>query len=328
MLKGRAQEVSSVLPLEDSADYDTVKAAILNAYQLVPEAYRQKFRHYKRTDRQTYVEFAAEKAHLFDRWCQSEGVNSKELILVEDFRNCLPDNVSTYVAEQKAETISQAACLADQYALTHRVYKDRNRFKSQSPAFNYFYKTPRPFDSRMQSASDSKSPSVPVETEQRFCNYCKNPGHLKSDCIKLKKRQEKSVGLVTTARQNSISLKPVGTALVKAPSTYEPFLTDGVISVADGQSAPACILRDTGAAQSFILRDLLPLSEKTATGSSVLVQGIEMGFIRVPLHRVCLKSDLFCGDVVVGVRSSFPIPSVNFILGNDTACRPESVESR
>ena len=322
-LKGRAQEVYSVLPLEDSADYDKVKAAILNAYQLVPEAYRQKFRHYKRTDRQTYVEFAAEKSTLFDRWCQSEGVNSmgklKELILVEDFRNCLPDNVSTYVAEQKAETISQAACLADQYALTHRVYKDRNCFKSQSTAFNYFYKTPRPFDSRVQSPSDSKSPSVPVETEQKFCNYCKTPGHLKSDCGKLKKRQEKSVGLVTTARQNSISLKPVGAALVKAPSTYEPFLTDGVISVADGQSVPVRILRDTGAAQSFMLRDLLPLSEKTATGSSVLVQGIEMGFIRVPLHRVCLKSELVSGEVVVGVRSSFPIPSVNFILGNNIA---------
>ena len=68
----------------------------------------------------------------------------KELILVEDFHNWLPDNVSTYVAEQKAETISQAACLADQYALTHRVYgKDRNRYKSQSTAFSYFNKTPR-----------------------------------------------------------------------------------------------------------------------------------------------------------------------------------------
>ncbi|KAK0138324.1 Transposon Tf2-8 polyprotein [Merluccius polli] len=119
--------------------------------------------------------------------------------------------------------------------------------------------------------------------------------------------------------QNSISLKPVGNALMKAPSTYEPFLTDGIISVADGQSAPVRILRDTGAAQSFMLRELLPLSEKTATGSSVLVQGIEMGFIRVPLHRIFLKSNLVCGDVVVGVRSSFPIPSVNFILGNDIA---------
>ena len=79
------------------------------------------------------------------------------------------------------------------------------------------------------------------------------------------------------------------------------------------------ILRDTGASQSFILRDLLPLSEKTATGSSVLVQGIGMGSMKVTLHRVCLKSDLVCGDVVVGVRSSFPIPSVNFILGKDIA---------
>ncbi|KAJ8049650.1 hypothetical protein HOLleu_02488 [Holothuria leucospilota] len=38
---GKAQEVYSALSIEDSMDYDKVKKAILQAYELVPEAYRQ-----------------------------------------------------------------------------------------------------------------------------------------------------------------------------------------------------------------------------------------------------------------------------------------------
>ena len=34
------------------------------------------------------------------------------------------------------------------------------------------------------------------------------------------------------------------------------------------------ILRDTGASQSIILADVLPFSEKTYSGTSVLLQGV------------------------------------------------------
>ncbi|KAJ8023218.1 hypothetical protein HOLleu_35552 [Holothuria leucospilota] len=71
---GKAQEVYSALSIEDSMDYDKVKKAILQAYELVPEAYRQKFRKYRKADTQTYryVEFAYQKERHFDRWCASK----------------------------------------------------------------------------------------------------------------------------------------------------------------------------------------------------------------------------------------------------------------
>ena len=40
---------------------------------------------------------------------------------------------------------------------------------------------------------------------------------------------------------------------------------------------PIKILRDTGASQSLILADILPFSEKTSSGTSVLIQGVECG---------------------------------------------------
>ena len=42
VLVGKAQEIYGSLSVEQSSDYEHVKEAILKAYELVPEAYRQK----------------------------------------------------------------------------------------------------------------------------------------------------------------------------------------------------------------------------------------------------------------------------------------------
>uniref|UniRef100_A0AAY3ZYS8 SCAN box domain-containing protein n=1 Tax=Denticeps clupeoides TaxID=299321 RepID=A0AAY3ZYS8_9TELE len=88
------------------------------------EPYRQKFRRLSKTDRITYVEFAREKENLFDRWCTSEHVTSREqlreLVLLEEFKNCVPDAVATYLHDRQVTTLAQAAVCADQYALTHK----------------------------------------------------------------------------------------------------------------------------------------------------------------------------------------------------------------
>ena len=90
VLVGRALDVYMSLPIEQSISYDTVKREILRRYDLVPEAHRQCFRHCKKTDRHTYVEFAHEKRYLFGRWCASQKADSmellRELILLEDFK--------------------------------------------------------------------------------------------------------------------------------------------------------------------------------------------------------------------------------------------------
>ena len=47
-LVGKARQVYSALPVDQSSVYKMVKNAILKAYELVPEAYQQKFRSTKR----------------------------------------------------------------------------------------------------------------------------------------------------------------------------------------------------------------------------------------------------------------------------------------
>jgi hypothetical protein len=61
------------------------------------------------------------------------------------------------------------------------------------------------------------------------------------------------------------------------------------------------------------------LSEESSSGESVLIQGVECGLIKVPLHHVNLSSDLVSGPVTVGVRSVLPVDGVHLLLGNDLA---------
>ncbi len=148
---------------------------------------------------------------------------------------------------------------------------------------------------------------------------------IKFQTVVLRKKDKavKPVGLISTSSVNCIPDKQIEqmdiTEMEKVKNSVDfgPFLTDGNVSLPDcDEAVPVRILRDTG---SFLLKGLLPLSECTATGSYVLVRGLEMGYVEVPLHRIHLNSKLVSGDVVVGVRAVLPITGVTFILGNDLA---------
>ena len=70
-LKGKACDAYAALSREEAKQYETVKTAILNAYALVPEAYRQKFRNARKQESQSFREFSKEKEIAFDRWLLS-----------------------------------------------------------------------------------------------------------------------------------------------------------------------------------------------------------------------------------------------------------------
>ena len=108
-------------------DYTCLENAILKAYELVPEAYRQKFRNYCKQESETHVEFAHEKEVYFDRWCSSREVGTdfeklRQIILIEEFKRCARDDIKTYLDEQKVEK-----SYADDYALTHKSTFNKSR---------------------------------------------------------------------------------------------------------------------------------------------------------------------------------------------------------
>ena len=339
---GKAREIYTQLSLEQSSDYDKVKEVILKAYELVPEAYRQKFRNCRKEHEQTHVEFARTKEQLFDRWCSSKKIGSdypklRQLMLVEEFKRCINSDVKSFLDEKEVETLEKAARLADDYTLTHKV-----SFVSKANPRKPFYPPsghkPSPSFQSGNSNQNVPKPKPLGENKghnplsQPICNYCKQSGHIVSDCPVLKRKREKQEGPKPTGL-TSLKLTPHSCVKdqtlvqAKVPETdsvmeiYEPFLSDGFVSLNSdfAQSAPITILRDTGASQSLILADTLPFSEKTSSGTSVLIQGVECGFVNVPLHNIYLSSDLVNGPVAVGIQQTLPFKGVHLLLGNDLA---------
>ena len=65
------------------------------------------------------------KEALFNRWCASQQVGNnyeklKQLVLLEEFKKCVPTPIKTFLEEQKVDDLQRAAILADDYKLTHK----------------------------------------------------------------------------------------------------------------------------------------------------------------------------------------------------------------
>ncbi|XP_026021698.1 uncharacterized protein LOC113021315 isoform X1 [Astatotilapia calliptera] len=181
-----------------------------------------------------------------------------------------------------------------------------------------------------------KSPKIGLKDRQedgvnRDCFYCREPGHLIAGCPALRRKEQRKgsknpagVGLIKVVplpKSHSTLTRDLHHADVEIEPRFEPFITKGFVSVTgeERDKVPVTILRDTGAHQSFMLDSVLPLSDKTACDSDVLVWGIKMSVLRAPLHKVHLHSPVKPGHVKVAVSSQLPIKGVSFILGNDLA---------
>ena len=250
-------------------------------------------------------------------------------MLVEEFKRCIQSDVKTFLAEKQVETLEEAARLADDYYLAHKVSfiakpkptfsHPQNKFMSgNSSGMPSQSNTPKP---KPNSTSETKS-QYPLS--RPTCNYCKKPGHLVSECLKLKRKlgndETKPTGLITLRPRPQSSIKTNTIDIVTIPKSDSIYVEWFFITSGDNcPPTPIKILRDTGASQSLILADILSFSEKTTSGTSVLIQGVKSGTVNIPLHHVNLSSDLVTGLVVIGIKPSLPLKGVHLRLSNDLA---------
>ncbi len=201
--------------------------------------------------KQTFVEFAREKGNLFDKWCCSSKVSTfeqlRELILVEDFKSCLPENIVVHLNEKKVAKLSDAAVITDEFVLTHRrVFPSVRQGRNRSPVDDTVKDLVRAGHLKSRSL---RKPELKRTGDKRVCFYCLDPGHLISECRSWKQKNSstkaKSVAFVKSSEDND---------RLDSTSVYQPFLMSGFVSLsADSEVRPITILRDTGAAQSIIL---------------------------------------------------------------------------
>ena len=194
VLVGKAQEIYGSLSVEQSSNYEHLKEAILKAYELVPEAYRQKFRNYLKYDSKTHVEFAREKENLFNRWCHSKEIGQdfkklKQMVLLEEFKDKVRPDIRSHLDEQKVEELEKAAIMADDYALTHKMSS-----KSGNPQQKRYHGSgnreniSRNMDDRRRQGKSTENVGLISKVEPLkpiSCGHCGKPGHIITNCWKL-----------------------------------------------------------------------------------------------------------------------------------------------
>ena len=307
-LIGRAQSVFAALSTEDCAVYDKVKAAILRAFQLVPEAYRRRFRELRKEASQSYTEYARQKETRFDRWTDTEDAardveKLRQLMLVEDFLSNVPADLRAHLVERKLRTIYELATCADEYVLT-RGKNDQARTciptGDSPPAENQLPAHTRP------APGYDRPP-----TERRNAD---RPGRWQDPRPTTNWHRE--------ARRppQPQPFRPLGCISTGRDEDFRPFISRGLVCARDGSDRQDIgILRDTGSAQTVMLRECVPRAARHYPMSYTRVRGIEGRTQEIPVCLVHIESDVASGLVPVGLVDAIPIRGVSLILGNDLA---------
>ena len=243
-LKGKAQIAYSSLSPEDKGQYKAVKQAILLAYELVPEAYRQKFREFKKQDSQTHTEYVKEKERMFDKWCRSREVvkfeGLKNLVLLEDFKENISRNTRSHLDDLDVKDVHEAAKRADDYTVTHKLGQTsgQSRNKSQNEQKTSWFSGPRgapnqndqkggSFGSKFQKRDAGK----PSNAERKWCDFHRVPSHSNEECFHQKKDQRnptaKTGEPVSLVSQNASKNRDKGKAPNDTQRTNPVSLTVG-----------------------------------------------------------------------------------------------------
>ena len=165
----------------------------------------------------------------FKRWCTASEILSEEalrqLILIEQFKNGLPEQIATYISEHQVATVSEAATLADDYALIHKT----GFYGTQS--FRYdrgCQSVPPECHVKSEGASRPASKFEPHAQSKwdrnRVCNYCLGISHWKYECPVLRGKVKPRDGAKGSALAVSLASQHVDANRPRVDASFAPFI--------------------------------------------------------------------------------------------------------
>lgn len=224
-LTGKARTTYISVTEDVRQDYYRLKKAILDVYQLRPEAYRQKFRKTTKRSDQSHVNFLHQTKKVFHSWMKSQTVGNveemTEVIVLENFLDNIEPWVANYLRNKSVNKCDEAAALADDFVLNKKLIKSNS--SQGKPRVSYVkqdFSTDQLSQNTHTSSRDksaaqlsgnncnlsSMSPKNKIgsnnSTAEIKCYYCRAKGHVKSKCWK-KMRDENRVGSVAAVTETS-----------------------------------------------------------------------------------------------------------------------------
>ncbi|XP_060062936.1 uncharacterized protein LOC132543450 [Ylistrum balloti] len=339
LLKGKALDVFSRLPVQQSLDFDELKTALLKRFEMTDEGFRKSFRTSRPEGGETFTQFAIRLHNYLERWIEltktEKSFNGlKDLILRDQLLHCCNQDLSLFLKERVPTSIDEMARLADQFVAARGTRANLVSFKGhgQKGGGN------KTSSVSASGNSSSETPSVKKPSgsyRDKECFFCKKMGHIERDCRK-KKAGENRVASISRAQGSHFDRKRIPQGTVKAKDTEE-LEQNG--STTKTLSAPcnlklsgtdampvvfgrvegklATVLRDSGCDGIGVKRSLVEPQRITGrTKSYYLADGT---LIKCPLVNLEVDTPYFKGHTEAFVLDS---PIYDLIVGNVKEARP------
>ncbi len=165
------------------------------------------------------------------------------MIVLEDIKTFLPRGIVVQLNERRVSSLLDAAVLADEFVLMHCNVFPSGR-SSNVPLANKDAMRDLPRVSLYMSKSNENRDHKFASSggrDKRSCFYCLDQGHLIAECQAWKKKNAEA----KTKKQ---------TMSINKNESMQPFLLSGIVFLSDTEHQSVVILRDTGSAQSFVLK--------------------------------------------------------------------------
>src|SRR6218665_556481 len=261
--------------VEACLNYDTLKAALLLAYERVPEFHRKRFRTLNKFGNETYSTFEFRLALPFNSWMDGEEASTdinrlKEVMKLEQFTNCLPTEIHRWVVEKRPKVLVDAAKLADEYAVLYKPFHAEQDNSWKSDHMNYADKPEKTFHKnggrgtfrqKNHHKGNSNHKTAVLVTKnwapEVLCIRCGRGGHTASVCYAKKPfvhpqtqlqnsafdTAPKTIALVT--KHQILQLCRENQGLVH--TNLASFCVNATLCTNKGTRRPVVLLRDSGA---------------------------------------------------------------------------------
>lgn len=328
-LTGKARAAYVAMDPSHTMNYDRVREAILQKFEINEETYRRRFREPDVKPGETPRELYTRLKDLFHKWIRPTIKSVEEIceaLILEQYLRTLAPDVRVWVKERHPQSGQMAAELVEDYVAARqrhtsfRLNQDnRPAARGRSDGFGQGggqQPSNRPRDNTFTSRSSSqprdgtvpfrpKHTVAPRTSSSIICHYCGQEGHIMRDCPN---RKPKGAGY-------SCLPTPEGGAV-----GFLGRLQTVQVSV-NGKQAIAVL--DTGSNQTLVQphlveeRDLLP-------GKKVSIMCVNGDAHDYPAAEVYINVDGQVYQLMVGVVEKLSHP---VLIGQDILVLPELLQS-
>uniref|UniRef100_A0A3Q3BI90 Gypsy retrotransposon integrase-like protein 1 n=1 Tax=Kryptolebias marmoratus TaxID=37003 RepID=A0A3Q3BI90_KRYMA len=190
LLSGKARAAYVAMDTDDTMDYDKVKTAVLEKFEISTETYRSRFRSTIVRDDETPKELRTRLKDLYEKWMIPKKKTREQIgdvVVLEQFLRVLSPDLRTWVKERNPTTSKDAAEMAEAFLAARRPHKGYMTLKQSSASLmggksgggnGHRFKYPK-------ESSTINSNNRVREFKQRgplVCHSCGQTGHFKADC--------------------------------------------------------------------------------------------------------------------------------------------------